>query len=78
MVASPRSGDTGAPRPVKLYEQSGVTGAYGDSPKIVCRTVNRVIYHHGKKALVGSRACRSAGSYRVVPGSYYLIRDLDF
>jgi hypothetical protein len=31
-----------------------------------------------KKPWSAAGACRSAGSYRVVPGSYYLIRDLDY
>jgi len=72
------------PAPRLTYETHhgyhyGKPGGYGNSPKIVCDPVNRVVYYNGKKALVGGKACRTAyGSYSVVPGSHYLIRYLGY
>jgi hypothetical protein len=72
------------PRPKAYYWTGygpyyGAPGANGSSQKIVCHTVNRVIYHEGKKALIGKRACRSAdGGYIEEADSYYVIRYLDY
>jgi hypothetical protein len=72
------------PRPKAYYWTGygpyyGAPGASGSSQKIVCHTVNRVIYHEGKKALIGKRACRSAdGGYIEEADSYQVIRYLDY
>ena len=72
------------PRPKAYYWTGyspyyGAPAANGSSEKIVSHTVNRVIYHEGKKALIGKRACRSAdGGYIENADSYYVIRYLDY